>query len=117
MIDGSKLLAVLRRFLPVLHLRVHGWNPLLARGRKFRGQGLTGHAPRSVEARASRSVTDSNVIDHRIGHRAVVNVKDPVAHIIHGTVIVEPIAAPITALIASSVIAVSIIDATVKTEM
>ena len=116
-IDGSKLLPVLCGLLAMLYLRCHRRDSLFACCCEFRRQRTARHASRASVAGAASSVVNRSVVDDRIRYRAVVYVNVGDGHIVDRAVVVETTAAPITALIAGACVAVSIIDATVVTNM
>jgi hypothetical protein len=118
-IDGGKLLLVLRRLLPRLYLRGHGRNALLAHGGDFRRQGLASHASGAVVAGAIVCNIDGRIVDDDgVRYRAVVN-RDAanVADVIDRAVVVEAISVPVTALIAHTDVAESVVNATVVADV
>ena len=108
MIDGGKLLAVLCCCLLVLQLRGHGGNSLLTHGGGFGRQRPARDASRPVVA----GTVNRDVVDAAVIHVSVVEV-----HIVDGTVIVEPVSAPIPALIADAAVAESVVNAAVVADM
>ena len=112
MVGRRKLLAILRRLLPLLDLRVHRRNTLLANCDDFHRQRATSDSAWSVEAHA-RVVIDGYIVDHRSGDRAVVHLNVCDRHIVDGPVVVEAVAAPVAALIADSDVAEAVVDASV----
>src|SRR6202162_1970523 len=115
-IDGSKLLTVLCGLLPLLYLRCHRGNALLACCSEFRRQRTARDASRPSVAGAS-SVVNRGVVDDRIRHRAVVYLNVGDDHIVDRAVIVETIAAPIPTLISDACVAISIINAAIVANM
>jgi len=117
-IDRRKLLAVLSRLLPRLHLRGHRRNALLARGRNFRPQRAASHASGPVVAVAVIGNVDGRVIDDDcIRDRAVINLNVGDCYVVDATVVVEAISLPVPTLIPDSLVAVSIINAPVVADM
>jgi hypothetical protein len=117
-IDGSKLLVVLGSRTLLLHLRGHRRNALLARCGDFRRKRSPRDASRAVVADAvDRCVVDRDVVDNCIRYRAVVHVNVGDGHVVYGAVVIETIAAPVTALIADAYVSESIVDPAVETDM
>ncbi len=117
-IDSGKLLTILCCRLLMLHLRGHRRNALLTPCGNFCGHRLASNASRAVVAGTiNRSVVDGDVVDHRVGHGAVVHVNVPDVHIVHGPVIVEAISVPVAALIADAGVTVPIVNAAVVADM
>ena len=112
-IDGGKLLTVLRGLFAMLNLGGHRRNALLARGGELRGSRLASDAAWSVVADAGGSVIDSGVVNRGVGDGAVVDLDVAAVHVVDGTVIVEAISAPVSALVTGSGVAISIINTTV----
>jgi hypothetical protein len=118
MIDGSKLLVVLRGRLLMLYLRGHRRNSLLARCGDFRGKRPASDAARPVVADAVRIVVDGGVVDDdRVRHGAVIYVNVGDGDIVDRTVVVETISTPVAALIADAHVAESIVNAAVVADM
>jgi hypothetical protein len=112
-IDGGKLLTVLRGLFAMLNLGGHRRNALLARGGELRWSRLASDAAWSVVADAGGSVIDSGVVNRGVGYGAVVDLDVAAVHVVDGTVIVEAISAPVSALVTGSGVAISIINTTV----
>jgi len=117
-IDGSKLLVVLGCRMLLLQLRGHRRNALLAPSGDFRWSRSSRDASRAVVADAvDRCVVDRDVVDNCIRYCAVVHVNVSYGHVVDGAVVIETIAAPVTALIADAYISESIVDPAVVTDM
>ena len=117
MIDGGELLAILGGLFAMLDLSGHRRNTLLASGGQLRWGGLTGYAARSVVADIVHGVVDGGVVDRGVADGAVVDLDVAVAHVVDRAVVVEAVAIPIPALIASSRIAISIVNAAVVADV
>lgn len=116
-IDGSKLLTVLCGLLPLLYLRCHRGNALLACCSEFRRQRTARDASRPSVAGAACSVVNRGVVDDRIRYRAVVYVNVGDGHVVDRAVVVETIAAPIPALISDACVTIPIINAAIVADM
>ena len=118
MIDRSKLLVVLGSRTLLLHLRGHRRNALFTRRGDFRWQRPASDASGAVVTDpVDRCVVDGDVVDNCIRHRAVVHVNVGDGHVIYRAVVIETIAAPVTALIANAFVSESIVDAAIETDM
>ena len=73
MVDRGKLLAVLRRLLPLLHLRIHRWNPLFTGRGILHRQRPASDASRPVVTGADGRIINGDVVDSlaMIVHRSV----------------------------------------------
>jgi len=116
-IHRSKLLTVLCRLLSLLYLRRHWGNALLACGSEFRRHRLPRDASRPRVTGAAGRIVYGGVVDDRVRYRSLVHVNVGDGHIVHRTVVIETIPAPIPALISDASIAIPIIDAAVVTDM
>jgi hypothetical protein len=116
-IDGSELLAILSRLLPLLHLRGHGRNTLFACGGEFGGGRLASDAAGSVVAGAGSGVVDGPIVNDRVGYGAVVGLDVIRADVIDGTVVVEAISPPVSALITGPGVTISIINTAVVADV
>ena len=104
MIDGSKLLVVLCSRLLVLYLRRHGRNALPPHSDTFRCHRTASDAAWAVVAGTiDVGVVDGAVIDANVGD----------VYVVDGTVVVEPISAPVTTLVARADIPVAVVNTAV----
>ena len=118
MIDGGKLLAILRGFLTMLKLSGHRRNALLAGGGQLSRGGRTSDAAWAVVADIVHGgVVDGCVVNRGVGDAAVVYRDVAAAHIINSAVVFKPVSIPIATLIAGSGVTVSVIDAAVIADM
>jgi len=117
-VDGGKLLAILRGLFTMLNLRGHRRNALLARGGQLRGSRLAGDAARTVVTDVVHcGVVDGRVVNRGVGDGAVVDLDVAAVHIVDGTVVVEAVSIPIPALVTGSGVTVSIINAAVVADV
>ena len=107
-IDRSKLLMVLRSRLLMLHLRRHGRNALSPQGGAFGRHRPASDAARSVVAGTiDVGVVDGPVIDANVGD----------VYVVDGTIVVEPISAPITTLVARAGVSVAVVNTSVVADI
>ena len=117
-IDGGKLLPVLRGLFAMLNLGGHRRNALLAGGGELSGSRLASDAAWTVVADIVHSrVVNGGVDDRGVGDGAVVDPDVTVADVVDRAVVVEAIAIPIPALVTGSGVAVSIVDAAVVADV
>ena len=117
MIDGRKLLFILRGLFAMLNLCSHGGNALFTGGSYFRWRWLASDAARSVITGAGGGVIYGGVVNDRVGDGAVVDLNVVRADVVDGAVIVEAISAPVSALVTGPGVAISIIDTAVVADM
>jgi len=112
MIDVGKLRPIGAGRALILQLRAHGWSMGLTPRSQFRGSGSHLDAARSaVETHAGAARVVSAL-------RAVVDVMhDGDVDVIEGAVVVEVAAAPVTALVAVTAVAETVIDAAVEADV
>jgi len=116
-IDSGKLLAILGGLFAMLNLGGHRRNALLAGGGEFRGSRLASDAAGSVVAGAGGGVIDGGVVDDRVGYGAVVDLYVGGSDVVDGAIIVEAISTPVSALVTSPGVAISIINAAVVADV
>jgi hypothetical protein len=112
LVDGSKLRSIARSRLFKLHLCPHGWSMRRTECRHFR----RGWA----HLDALRSAVIAHLVDRRgvVNHRSIVDIRNVgVANVICSAVVTEVATMPVAALVAPSGIAVSIVDAAVKSNI
>lgn len=117
-IDGRKLLFILRGLFAMLNLGGHGRNALFTGRSYFRGSGPASDAAGAVVADAIHGgVIDGGVVDNRIGDGAVVDLYVSGAHVVDGAVVVKAVAVPIAALVAGPSVAIAIVNAAVISDV
>ena len=116
-IDGGKLLAILGGLFAVLDLSGHRRNTLLAGGGQLRWSRLAGDAARAVVTSIVHGVVDGCVVDRGVADGAVVDLDVAVADVVDRTVVVEAVSIPVPALIASSRVTISIVNAAVVADV